>query len=149
MKQMVKALGFDTMKDYLESLKETSNEFIANLNQTLGNFLAQWGAQGGAPDIRAAGQQILQPAAMAWGANFASFAGIGAGFGGLIGGAIMGGAGFIANRLIGEEPLKIEQPVDIRIVDIETRLKNFFNFRGLEPFTFRSSFQMAFENGEF
>lgn len=46
-----------------------------------------------------------------------------------------------------EKGLKIEQPVDIRIVDIETRLGNFFNFRGLDPFSYSQGGAFVFENG--
>ena len=131
----------------LEELKDISNEFLNNLSRTLGDFLASWGRTGGKPDIAGAGLRILQPAATQWGIDLAALWKTGGFMAGPIAGAIMGGAGWIAGRLMGEEPLKIEQPVDIRIVDIETRLKDFFNFRGLDPFTHRSDFQSAFENG--
>ncbi len=148
LREIVRLLIGDT-EDIVEDLEEVSNEFMTNLSRTIGDFLAQWGARGGAPDARGAGMSLLQPAATQWGIDLAAMWNTGGFMAGPIAGAIMGGAGFIANRLIGEEPLKIEQPVDIRIVDIQTHLKNFFNFRGLDPFTYRSSFQSAFENGEF
>lgn len=143
----------------IEKLEKVSNEFIGDLARTLGDFLAQLGKTGGKADIggfvgnlvgigaNALGASLFGKGGFATGGLFAKGAFLGGLGPGLVAGAVAGGVGFIANRLMGEEPLKIEQPVDIRIVDIETRLKNFFNFRNLDAFTYRSSFQLAFENG--
>lgn len=137
----------DPMRDQVEEIKKISDEFINNLSRTLGDFLADWGLRGGKPDLGRVGLNILEPAAKQWGIDLAALWKTGGFTENLFAGAIMGGAGFIAGRLMGEEPLKIEQPVDIRIVDIETRLKNFFNFRGLGPFIYESGFKQAFEQG--
>lgn len=83
-----------------------------------------------------------------WGTDLASKWNLPTEMAGPIGSIISSTIGFVANRLWGrEQPLKIEQPVDIRIVDIETRLGNFFNFRNLNSFVYGESMQSYFESG--
>lgn len=133
--------------EIIEKLDRLSEKFISNLSKTLQRFLENWGWEGGKPDLKGLARGMMRPAAEAWGGNLASFLQIGAGFAGPLAGMISGGAGWIFNRLMGDKPLEVEQPIDIRIVDIETRLLNFFNFRGMEPWAYSSGFRPVFENG--
>ena len=122
---------------------------FANFTQGLGNFgplannLLGLGGQ-------AFGASLFGKGGFAQGGAFAK--------GGLLGGlgpdilssAAVGLAGFVLSKVFGgETALKIEQPVDIRIVDIETRLANFFNFRNVNPFVYSNQFKQAYEDGVF
>lgn len=106
---------------------------LPSLMQLGGGIAGKYGGQGGqmfgkfASDISQVVSGNMNPYVM-----------IGNFLGGFLG-AIFGG---------GKEPrLEIEQPIDVNIIDIETRLMSFFNFRGMDPFTFSSSFKPVFENG--
>lgn len=133
--------GFDP-----KEIETVFDRFINNLADTLGDFIEDWGWKGGEADWVSLIKKLTQPITGDWGAGMA--AGMPKGFGGLFGGLISGGLGWITRQFLDvEKPLEIEQPVDIRIVDIETRLMNFFNFRGMDPFTYSSSFRTAFEGG--
>lgn len=96
------------------------------------------------------GMSLLSPITSKWGSDIAAqmFPGEGAMWAGPIGSLIVSTIGFVATSLFGKEkPLEIEQPVDIRIVDIETRLANFFNFRGLNNYVYSPKFAPIFEGG--
>lgn len=132
-----------------EEIESVFDRFINNLAEVMGDFLENWGWRGGEPDWLGLGRKAFSPLTGSWGADIAAALNLGKSFAGFFGGAISGLAGWGINRLIGEKPLEIEQPIDIRIIDIETHLLNFFNFRGMEGATYRSDFREVFESGMF
>jgi len=146
-------MGTVVPKDLPEDMESTFDNFIRDLSGVFGDLIEQWGWTGETPgkqDMFGIAQGLLQGPTQAWGGNLASWLGVGASFGNPLGAMISGGMGFLGNLLFGggESPtIQIKQPVDIRIVDIETRLKNWFNMRGMDSFAYGSSFRSAFEKG--
>ena len=155
--EQVKAMGFDTLAEYIDSLPDDMNDiftnFIADLAKTLGDAIAQWGWSGKKPDLMGMAGNILSPATLApMGGNLLSFLGAGASaasmFAGPMGALISGGIGWLANSIFNQEkPIEIKQPLEVHIEDNQFRLLNFFNFKGMQSFAYNSSFRSAYEGG--
>jgi hypothetical protein len=139
-------------KDFLKGLTGALDSFVKKIADISGLF---GGGSGGA-----FANTLLNLGGEAFGASLFGKGGFAKGGifakGGLLGGLgpdimsalAVGIAGFALNRIFGgDETIEIDQPVDIRIVDIETNLLNFFNFRGLEGVTYQSNFREVFESG--
>jgi PAS domain-containing protein len=150
--QADKLKGIDMQKAAaaLEAFHQDLNAFVKNFADVLSRFISDFGWSGRKPgkqDWMGLAQGLGQPLFKSWGTDIAGMLGLGKEFFGPMGSVVGGLVGWGINRLFGDKPLEIKQPVDIRIVDIETRLLNFFNFRGMEAFSYSSSFRKAFEGG--
>lgn len=134
--------------DALAEVEDISKAFLDELANTLGKFLANWGWQGGKPDVMGLARNILDPGFNAIAQNLVADWNWSAGMVNPIAGLISGVAGFAINRIFGgDEPLKIQQPVDMRLVEVSANLLNIFNWRGLDPFVYSSRYRGVYENG--
>jgi len=151
---IMSAMGFEKQESVIaegvEKIEKVLSDFVQNFANVLSRFLEDWGWSGGkktTQDWLGLGRQLLSQPTQKWGVDIAKRFGWAVGLGGPIGALLSGAAGWTLNRLFGDKPIEIEQPLDIRIVDIETRLLNFFNFRGMSSFTYSPGFKEVFENG--
>ncbi len=158
-----KSRAFQESQERLLELQDRiAKDFLTGFKNALANFIGAFAditqALGGGPGGRL-GQSLLGLGGEAFGASLFGKGGFSKGGmfakGGLLGGMgpdivsglAMGAIGFGINRLFGDEPLEIKGPVDVHITDIDTRLQSFFNFRGMDPFTYSSGFRPVFEAG--
>ncbi len=138
----------DTVDDLTKKLASLNDNFQIELAENLSRFIQNWMKVGGSFDTGGFLNSIMGPIAQQWAGDIVKQIGAGVGFIDPIAGVIAGLAGFAINRIFGgDKPLEIEQPLDIRIVDVSADVLNTFNFKGLDPFTFSSRFRGVFENG--
>jgi hypothetical protein len=145
---------FANLAKDLFGIGSTDKNFSGPWKDTLSqltNFFSDWLKTGGkksSQDLIGEGMSLAHPAFTAMGTNLAQFLGMGSDMFGPMGSLIGGVAGWGLGRLLGsEQKVKIDQIVDMRLVEINPRLSNFFNFRGLNVYNNR--FAGVVEGGPF
>lgn len=132
----------------IDALSKLNENFQLDLARNFSNFIQRWLSKGGEFDAVAFGNTMFSPVADQWAGDIVKQWGLTAGFIDPVSGVIAGLAGFALNKIFGgDDPLKIEGPVDVVIKDVDARLRNVFNWQGMDPFTYSSRYRGVYESG--